>query len=254
MISSLVISNLASRFIDDGIANILGLESLRHGTNFSNNVNIYLSGGDPNQGGQETGSTSKCGVESFKENVKGYFYLFKDSEFIPSMKVSSPETIGVIAHIAGTIIMQFLPLARRFLPKMHAAISGYNLTARVVSKENSTLKPLRMFIGIIGGTLSAMIPTLKFKYTAIDSTKFENDPDYPGLAYRTKEKVECWRAGLFGSLCVGINSDWYLRAKANPMKICTGAVQLITATALLSLYRGALFANPGISLAGALLL
>lgn len=64
-------------FFDYGLANILGLESLQHGTNLVNYIAIRFFGGDPNYGGQHLGST----VNNAKDDTKGFFYVFKDKEF-----------------------------------------------------------------------------------------------------------------------------------------------------------------------------
>lgn len=42
---------------DNGLADLMGLETLRHGTNPYNNLLIRIHGGDPIHGGKATGGT-----------------------------------------------------------------------------------------------------------------------------------------------------------------------------------------------------
>ena len=71
-------SSVVYSWADNGLADLMGLETLRHGTNPYNNLCIRINGGDPNHGGKSTGSTPEDHCD--KENVKNHFYLFKDSE------------------------------------------------------------------------------------------------------------------------------------------------------------------------------
>ncbi len=66
--------NIAYSLFDSGLANILGLETLRHGTNPINYLGIRLNGGDPDHGGKASGSKYGLGT-------KNYFHIFKDNEY-----------------------------------------------------------------------------------------------------------------------------------------------------------------------------
>ena len=231
MVSSINFFSYALGLFDDGVANVLGLETLRHGTNLVNYIAISRFGGDPKCGGGDSGSSAASSSdEHFKKTSEGYFYLFKDSQF------ASP-------YREGSLKAYFNPIALCFLPKLHTSLSGYALAAQVIPKHKY-LAPLRDFVGTIGGFFHFLfIPTLKFRYSPSEMTQFEDDYCC-GAAYRTKEVVEPWRIGFIGSLRVGFNSDWYSRARANPIKILTGVVQLTAAVALTIICVNAVIAIP----------
>ena len=62
--------------------------------------------------------------------------------------------------------------------------------------------------------------------------RLEEDENQWGISYKTRQIVEPWRLGILGSCLVGINADWWTRAKNNPTKTCTGIALLSTAVAI----------------------
>ncbi len=227
------------KLADSGIANALGLETLRHGTNPLSNLLIRIFGGNP-RFGEAPGGSTKDWCQCKSEN---YFYLFKDSEFLLSKSLKPLDNIALL----------------RILPRFHAALSGYNLTNRFLAGKNLTQLPLiirvpAVFFNCLGGALSVLIsPTLRFRFSEIDSSRLENDSDYYQAAYRTGKRVEAWRIGMTGSFLTGLNFDWYARAKSKPLKVLTGVIQLGCAFAIASRVKELVIANPYSFLAGALL-
>lgn len=202
--------------LDLGISNILALESLNHGTNLANNLSIRLHGANPEFGGSKNGSTFFW----TDYNATNYFYAFKDKQ-LPSSSYNNLLQRKAFTHFIG--------------PCLHNFLSHYNLVNKSLNifphnEANSLVKKTLFCAEALLGTLIS--PTLRFRFSEIDPHRFENDPDYAGFAYRTKQSIEPWRIGLIGSLAVGINSNWSSRAKQNPSQVLLGTIQLVAAASL----------------------
>ena len=248
MINSFVAGNVIYNLFDDGVANALGLETLRHGTNLLNNLRMRITCGNPNHGGKASGSTKSWN----SDDTEHYFYLFKDSEYQNNANASS------LFMKIFALFCRVKMIGPRFLPRMHATLSGYNFVAQVKNTHTpKVIKCCLIFFSCISGACSALFsPTLRFRFSVIDPEQMKNDPCYNDSAYRTTQIVGSWRLGLLGSLLTGINLAWYSRAKAKPIKILTGVVQIICAISLIIISKSALIANPILAIpfaAGALL-
>ena len=249
MISSFVAGNVIYNLFDDGIANTLGLETLRHGTNLLNNLRMRITCGNPNHGGKASGSTN--GWNS--DNTKHYFYVFKDSEY--QFNVGGSTVLQKIIAFFVSLKM----IGPRLLPRSHATLSGYNFVAQVFENRHSprVFECCSIFFFCISGACSTLFsPTLRFRFFVIDPERMENDPCYNGAAYRTTQAVEPWRLGLLGSLLTGINLAWFSKVRAKPLKILTGVVQIICAISAIIISKSILIANPFLAIpvaAGALL-
>jgi hypothetical protein len=216
------------KLADQGLANLLGLETLRHGTNLINFMGIKFLGGMPSQGQKSTGSTA--GIS--QDNTKGKFYVFKDNEWNGFAAFSIFEKILVIGFIG-----------KRLSPSIHKAYSGFNATLSYLhlplpSRKWSKITNVFLnTLGVLGGLVTmAITPTLKFRVTPAEvSAKFQNDPCYGGLAYYTTHYVGMWKIGLIGTLTQGLNFDVFSRACHNPCKILTGIAQITAAVGLAAL-------------------
>lgn len=241
-ISTVFISAITYEFIDSGLANVLGLETLRHGTNPISWVQIHLQGGNPNFGRAQFGSRGE-------ETEANFFYVIKDSAFQMNAKgLEEVHTINTFAEKVFCNIFWQKGTGTRIFPRFFATLSGFNF----ISEDRQNRSFSNLFFSCIGGAISFFFsPTIRFRFSKVDS--FEDDPEFNGLAYRTQKIVEPWRIGLIGSLLSGVNSDWYSRARANPLKIATGVVQLTCAVALTTLYINIMVANPISASIGALL-
>lgn len=223
---SFVSGKIFYNLLDDGIANLLGVETLRHGTNAINYIRIRAAGGDPNYGGSINGST----VNWHHDNTHNYFYVFKDSE---------------LKKIKYRNFLDMPMIISRTYPCVHSFLSGYNFTVKLLPPS----KMLKVVFGIFSGVITLFIvPTLRFRFEKIDAERLEDDPIYAGAAYRTAQKVEAWRIGPIGSFCTGINSNWFSRVKVNPIKVLTGIIQLIAATAIVVIGVGIIATNSAVIL------
>lgn len=220
-------SSVVYACMDNGLADLMGLETLCHGTNPYNNLSIRIHGGDPAHGGKLTGGTPEG--HHGKQNVKGFFYMTQDNEMKTRLvAIDKDNYLGDL--ILGRIV-------RYFVPSYFKGLSGgwsraFKVKNRwVLNKENSVVYNILL---LISGLASCLITsTLHFRFASIDPQRLEDDPDWSIMAYRTRQKVEWWRIGFFGSLVVLCTADnnWLTRIKKHPYKLAGGLAKLTAATA-----------------------
>jgi hypothetical protein len=241
---------------DQGLANILGLETLRHGTNPFSYLGMRVLGGQPRCGGTVAGSTkiaaSDLGLlnEGEYENLENHFYVFRDSTYIerdtPFIKKdfrnSKSSILDAVIYIFWTTLI--VPAQKIVLPRMHCLLSGYGVVTYMLHLEYNKddeprTKTIKTFFRVILGTIVALasimiVPTVKFRIGVGDESffKLDDDPSYYGRAYRTTQVIGPWRIGLLGTLVSSISLNWYKRAYANPVKILSGVIQLVGAVAV----------------------
>ncbi|MBS0630262.1 MAG: hypothetical protein JSS30_08600 [Verrucomicrobia bacterium] len=206
--------------VDYGLASLLVLETLQHGTGPFGFIGINLFGADPNFGGGKRGSSVGMGYNHHINNSKNFFHLFKDSEF-PTEDFFNKEVIS--AEVQCSIL-------KKILPRQHAIFSGM-----ATCGYSHILDPIPSIEAIIGAALGYLTPTLKFRFAPEDllckeaSCRFINDDDYSGFAYKTAQPIPSYHLGITGSLTQGINSNLWDRMKANPYKVAVGLAFLTTA-------------------------
>lgn len=245
-IATFTTAQFTYNLFDDGIANVLGVTTLKHGTNPLCNVLIRLQGGNAQHEMHSIGSTENVTVDNDRYS---YFYLFRENT-LPFL---------------GDFTTQYLAAA-------HSVLSGMNFTAKLISYTpgSSTIFSQRNILTrvatyfknaiccICGLSCIFVSPTLRFRFTKVNSNQMEFDPNYTSEvlenspAYRTKHVVHSWRLGLGGSLLTGLNSGWYERAKDNPIKILTGVVQIAAAAVISLLFANTILAHPYLAVAGAM--
>jgi len=209
----LAASSISYNLIDQGVANTLALETLRHGTNPINNVRIRLAGGSPSKSCDPSGSTFGTPLYSDDFKNKKYFFLFKDTEY------STPYIEAIFKDPIISKVISKVEVC--FLTKAHTILSCSNMLGIDHKYEPNPFKAQP--ISILAACIS---PTLRFRFSHIDPLRLEDDPNYFGRAYRTDQLVEPWRLGLVGSILTGVNSDLPSRAEKKPEKAVTGITQL----------------------------
>lgn len=229
-----VVSSAAYTFFDDGVGNFLGLETLRHGTNFWNYLRIRLYGGDPAQGGKASGATL------IQHYTKNQFFLLRDNDY-PPPDFSDPQAT----------ILDITPFSKRLMARQYSALSGLYLFVNKnanIANSDSEIEKVMLKACYFVGEISALVhfiamPTLKFRFTPEESKvktkknqrkskRFHLDPRSHNQGCYTTKKIEPWRVGIIGSLVTGLNSQWISRVKENPSKFFTGIIQLTCAAAL----------------------
>lgn len=237
IITSYIIGNWIYRLADNGLANLLGLETLRHGTNLINFFGIRFFGGDPSHGGKITGSTEGHNDD---KDVKNYFFMFKDSER------KSDTDIDKRCSFYEKAIITFIGQPE-ILVRWHTFLSGYNFSYCVFKgKAQSKAENIGriIFSGLGGLTTLIFTPILHFRFSKIDPNRLQDDPHYHGAAYETSQKVEAWRIGIIGTLISGVNKEWFSRVKNNPTKVLTGVAQLTVAAIITILALNIIIAQP----------
>ena len=220
-ISTLALGSWGSYYLlDAALANSLVLNTSRHGTDLANYIKIQTSGLDPNYdrkegstygacmaGIRKSGNEEQCHNQA-KNDTENYGYFFKD-----------PDQFEVPNEF---LKFTYPPLFVRLLPRMHAYLSGH-------SKGGFCRGAFNTFFS----------PTLKFRFDPEKFTKnedgsftyeyngkkinIENDPDYDGFAFRTKDEIPANEfLGIFGSLRQGLNSSLPTRIQKNPLKFLYG--------------------------------
>lgn len=227
------------KLADQGLANLLGLKTLRHGTTLINYIGIKLLGGFPAAGGNRTGATRGWNYD----NTSGKFYIFKDNV----MTSMSQSLHGHKPSAMFTLFIEgFQSISIRILPNYFKFLGGYNTALSLFCLPHfneipyhsmPVLKILIAAIGTIGGLAAVLTtPTLKFRISPREvSQKFTNDPKFDGLAYYTTHWVAMWKIGVLGTLTQGLNLDIFKRIYDQPAKAVTGVFQIATAVALAKL-------------------
>lgn len=199
-----------------GLADFLGLETLRHGTSLKNFFSIKLHGADPSHGGKPGGSSSGVAVikpdlaEEFQTTSKGQFHVFGDSGY------------PLDAH-KGLLycVCQF---GIRVLPTAHSLLSHF--AEAKLPKCTSRIIKAPLFAGCVLATI--VTPTLKFRFIPDDiRSKFEMDPDYHGVALRTCTKIGTDHLGLTGIFTQAARGNILKRMASNPSKTLWGALFVI---------------------------
>lgn len=200
------------KLFDDGLANLLNLETLTHGTGPKGFIGISLFGADPNYGGSSSGSSQGINNQNHVNRSRNYFHVFKDSEY---------------PYSAFNPVYWLTP---KVLPRMHAILSGIATFGSNVDEIN--FKPIRTMVGAFFG---AITPTLKFRFRPEDivgcktNCRFENDPDYMDMAYRTAHRISPLHLGILGSVIQGVNPTMLYRMASNPLKVLKGGCILLGA-------------------------
>lgn len=227
MITSFLIGNVCSQLADKGLANVLAVETLKHGTSPLAYMKIRCKGGLPK-------TPDFIGSGHGVWDTSGYFHLFK-------------ENIGFLDSLIK--------------PRLHVELASQKYLAFSLMKRFGERKNYNPFVNFFillssfsyGFLSNFVVPTLNFRFCKqeITAERFQNDPDYGFAAYRTTQKVEAWRIGFFGTFLTGANFELWSRIKENPQRFLVGVIQL-TGAAFLGWYHYPLLSKVGF-IAGALL-
>lgn len=235
------------------VADVLCLETLKHGTSFKNYLNIRVYGADPSYGGKIGGSSSVSNPK-YLDSSKEYFYMFKDSGVI------SLEYLPIRMQIDG--IKEVLNAYKRDISLDESWMTSYMsipLRSRLHATISGSSGEGSLLMGALHVILSFFTPTVNLRFIpeklnlsryknvkAIssnelerESNRFQEDVEYAGMAWKTKKAIKTSHIGLRGILKQGFKGDVLQRMKDNPRKCLFGAIRLIALGVLL----GALFSK-----------
>ncbi len=200
---------LAWENFESGVADLLCVKALRHGTDLKNNLGIRLKGADPSHGGKATGSTHNSMVT---EDTRGYFYVFKEQyNPLACLQISFFTT----AHAHRSSHNQMLAL---FYPK-GKVMPEDSLIDEIVDLPKRIFTALYICIG-------DLLPSISFHFSSLEWKRFEEDKLYYGWAYKTQQAIEPWRIGIRGAILTGCNLDWFSRLAKDPLKIVSGITKI----------------------------
>jgi hypothetical protein len=211
---SFMLGSVLSQMVDNGLANLLVVETLKHGTQPLAYAQIRLYGAKVRD--SATVGSTRPGEGGCESNSIGYFFVTKEkATYLQSLVVT----------------------------RVHTFISTYNnaglgLHSTLLNKPSVSRHIVFTSLIVIAGLVSTCVtPTLNFRFLKEEIPhRFENDPDYnytdgktqkDGPCYRTNQKIEAWRIGFFGTIVASLQGNYLDRVKNNPMRCLKGAIQLI---------------------------
>ena len=212
MATNFILGYCAYQALDRGLTNVLGVETLAHGTNLFAYPKILYYGGAPRT--KEMIGTSLLSRNNKSETL-GWFYLFREHH----------------PYLAQRL------WPREFVWTSSVALVCKELAALKTSEKASSFFRT-LFLKIFPFFNMIVVPTLHFRFLKKEITKerFKEDEFFGNeKAYKTNQLVEAWRIGPIGTLIVGLNQDLVNRVQENPMRLVKGAVQL-TGASLLAWY------------------
>lgn len=212
--SRLVQGALLYQLYDSAIANMLCLDTLRHGTSLSSVVRINLQGAKP-----EMSPSSLIRVVSLYTD-------FDDKSHSLGKKITAKL---------------FTPL---FTTYYSIRANARDFGSHLPEPTAPLGKVLYLVIEFIASVaLGIFSPTVKFRFTPEEREerflvdKGDDDAKGSGSLYTTDE-IETSHLGISGSLRQGLNSSLVGRIKTHPGKFVLGLAQLTAAVALTSIWVG----------------
>lgn len=193
---------LGGRLIDQGLANSLGLATLRHGTNPFSWISIHLLGAIPALGGNSIGGDYG---NHFDYQNRGRVY------FAAGMRVSEISVFRKRCLI-------------RAIPKGYAARSTWNLLNKLIPMSSKINAYLAIPIGVL-------LPTIKFRFTNLEVKEMVQDPTTQ-LACSTNKWVSPLNIGIIGTVYKSVTNHTFTLIKEHPWRVITGLAQLALSGAI----------------------
>lgn len=200
-----------------GLADLLVLDTLRHGTSLSNNILIRVHGPDPSLGGSDRGAVKghelaktarTANRKMLLENSKKGFFVYLDPS---SSKHSWKEACYLNVYV-------------RFGPRAYCFGSGAACAAPI--HMDGRMVTIWRFVNGVGNYL--FTPPVKLRFLPEEvGQKFHTDPILGGRAAYTREKISTNHLGLIGVIKQGSRGNVCERIKHNPLKSAFGAVRLV---------------------------
>jgi hypothetical protein len=179
----------AFHLLDNGLANFLALDILKHGTSIKAYISIFFRGADPKMGGSNQGVYSPG-----SPNCTNQFYVMPNSAKSPITAINSIYVPAAYTHMASATMLG------------HKAGDGGSLKAAL---------------------LGFCTPTLRFKFRPEDvkTPRFEETNRVTGALYTT-HSISPGRLGIFGSLRQGIGLSMFRRMARHPHKVLGGIAMI----------------------------
>lgn len=186
-----------ARVADQGLSNVLGLQTFRHGTNPISWVSIHLFGADPSYG------ASKWGGDGGKDHLRDK---------------NSNRFFAALGAYDG-----------RFISQLYILRSAKNLASRITGIDREWCTPF-------GLLCSAIIPSIKIRYTDEEARRyFQRFPEYTMSGeFSTTQWVSPFRIGLLGTIWSSLTPKTFENIFRDPIRLIAGIAQLAFAALMLS--------------------
>lgn len=236
--------------LDQGAANLLQLETLRHTTSFLGYFSIQLTGGRTSAAGASTGGMAAAGMSGDKDTRM--LFLFKDTFSGHDWELSWASLARLDVPITDYFRMDHLATTwtRLTQPNFHSFLSAREAFVHLLSGRSvqdcwdtwgGFAAPL-IWLADAWGTFVLMLPSLKFRFCMQDmmTQQLKDDKQYGGLCWYSYYDVPAWRLGVAGSVLAwltgqGMCKELTLAPARAVGKLLTGVTQLLIAAAWLRL-------------------
>lgn len=219
-------------FFTQALSDAIGLETFRHGTNYSNYLGIRCCGANPEKGGTGAAAAAKASKkiseDRYVERSQNLFHFASDNQ----------------ANMSDKDVAEWVPRKALavFITRVASARFYILLNAMNSFREN---KYVPTSVRIAQAVAQAFfIPTVKIRMTSkerddlINLSKknfqgivFEQDPDSCKgdtlLGYRTNLRIGADHIGFRGLIQQGVKGNVFNRIKAYPVKAAWGCIKLI---------------------------
>lgn len=192
----LLAGRVLGRLGEHGVANVLGLETLRHGTNPISWLSIHIFGAMPAMGGSSFGGD--YGLQYHAQNVNRFYFARE-----PRTRESAFKK-------------WYYP---RLLPLPYEFKSTLNLLKNV--------KIPIPIAAVVSAISTVIFPTIKFHFPREKVDRFYEDRTVSyGAACSTDRYVSPLNIGIVGSIWNSLTYKTPIRMFKNPMRVLTGIAQL----------------------------
>lgn len=213
------------RLFDASLANLLALQTLRHGTSLPNFLKILHHGSRPELGARSSlWYTKLLNAPEIAHNCRRHFFMFKDSEARLTNYFFMNDQIN--KKIKGPMRCLCNQIAIRSYPRLHAMTA--NISYFKGSEKEGLIK--KVFDISLGTSLGLVGPILKM-HTSLEGVKergFVDDPDYFGAAYKSRQVFLPSDFFVLGSLKEAYKRGllaWGKRVLYSPLKPALGLMQ-----------------------------
>lgn len=207
------------KLYDDALANILALETNRHGTSLYSYAKIHMQGAKVCYGGHIR--------DAYQGHSQNRIFVFKDhASFSENLSFSIKDRLSTFLCSMG------------YSQGAYSASMRHGLEALGnLGVPSSLLRPFVLPSIILSIPLGILSPTLKFRFTPEQLDKDFREDNEGGALY-TEKDISPTHLGISGSLIQGVNFSIFKRIYNKPSKFILGCVQLTAAVALTCIYTG----------------
>lgn len=221
IIRNFLFGNIVGRVTEQGLANLVNLATLRHGTNIVNWGLIHLFGTNPALGGQLSGGETQRELFHF-QNIGRTYFAYPHARNLLGFNSNRADSLESL-------------LSSKIIPQKYKFYANINL---IHSKIDSSIasNAISIFSVPFSVLMTAIIPSIKIHI--LEDDIFSRNCDGTVLfRFDNSEMAAISTAKPFSALSIGvIGTIWhsfhitntFSRMMQNPTRVLTGVVQLTT--------------------------